>query len=423
MKAIFSLINLLLITTSYAQKIDCSSKIAAYTEYYKSKSIDDAFDTWNEVKKKCPKFSEQVYTDGLSILQYKIDNASAEQKEKLVRDVLALYDQYHLNFPEKTSDYEVNKAMALQDNKIEVKEEIFNLLDSGFSKASGSITNANAIYTYFSLCFEKYKAGDQKYTSDLVLDKYTLTNFMLTKLQNSNPDKADTYKTAQHGINALAKEIVNCDNLASYYEKNYNQYIDNTEWITTALTNLSAKCSSKPIFVTIAEKLYAVKSTSQSSYFMALANLRQRKFTEAIQFYNQAAELETNPQEKAKIYYTLATGLLANNTAKSKETLYKALQADPKLGRAYLFLAQLYSNASEECGKTDFEKKAIYYLAVQTAKKAGDTDPKLKSAADKMAEDFAPKTLTQIEINKEKLNGKSYTIACWINETITFPSK
>lgn len=423
MKAIFSLIGILCMTAINAQKFDCSSKIAAYTEYYKSKSIDSAFDTWSEVKKNCPKYSEQVYTDGLSILQYKIDNATAEQKEKLVRDVVALYDQYHLNFPEKTADYEVSKAMALHDNKIEAKEEIFNLLDSGFTKASASITNANAIYTYFSLCYEKYKAGDTKYTADLVLDKYTLTNYMLTKLQNSNADKADTYKTAQRGINAMAKELVNCDNLASYYEKNYNQNKDNTDWITTALTNLSAKCSSKPIFVTMAEKLYAVKSTSQSSYFMALANLRQRKFTEAIQFYNQAAELESNPQEKAKIYYTLATGLLANDMTKSKETLNKALQADPKLGRAYLFLAQLYSYAPEECGKTDFEKKAMYYLAVQTAKKAGVADPKLKPAADKMADDFSPKALTQSEINSAKLNGKSYTIECWINETITFPAK
>nr|WP_294774012.1 hypothetical protein [uncultured Flavobacterium sp.] len=423
MKAIFSWISILFITTVNAQKFDCASKITAYNEFYKSKSIDSAFDTWSEVKKNCPKFSEQVYTDGLSILQYKIDNASAEQKEKLVRDVLALYDQYHVNFTDKTADYEVNKAMALHDNKIEAKEEIFNLLDSGFTKASGSITNANAIYTYFSLCFEKYKAGDQKYTADLVLDKYTLTNFMLTKLQNSNTDKADTYKTAQRGINALAKELVNCNNLSSYYEKNFNLNKDNNEWITTALTNLSAKCSATPIFATMAEKLYAVKSTSQSSYFMALANLRQRKFTEAIQFYNQAADLETNPQEKAKIYYTLATGLLANDMTKSKETLYKALQADPKLGRAYLFLAQLYSYAPEECGKTDFEKKAMYSLAVQTAKKAGVADPKLKPAADKMAEDFAPKALTQSEINNAKLNGKSYTIECWINETITFPAK
>lgn len=424
MKAIFSLIGILFITNINAQKFDCSSKMTAYQDFFKAKDIAAAFDTWTEVKKNCPKQSELVYTDGFDILQFKIDNAAtAEEKEKLVRDKMALYDQYNKNYPEKAADFEVSKAMILHDNKIEAKEEILNLLDSGFSKASGIITNANAIYTYFSLCYEKYKAGDKKYTADFVLDKYTLVNYMLTQLQNSNTGNTDSYKTAQRGINSLSKDLVNCTNLASYYEKNFNQNKDNNEWIATALTNLSAKCSSLPIFVTMAEKLYSVKATSQSAYFMALANLRQRKFTEAIQFYNQAADLETNPQEKAKIYYTLATGLLANDMAKSKETLNKALQFDPKMGRAHLFLAQLYSYAPEECGKNDFEKKAIFYLAIETAKKASVADPKLKPAADKMVADFASKALTQTEINKEKMNGKSLTIDCWINETITFPAK
>ncbi len=93
------------------------------------------------------------------------------------------------------------------------------------------------------------------------------------------------------------------------------------------------------------------------------------------------------------------------------------------MGRAYLFLSNLYANASQECGKTDFEKKAINYLAIQTAQKATVAEPKMKSAADKVAEKLAAKSLTQAEITKEKMNGKSLTIGCWINETITFPAK
>ncbi len=424
MKAFFSLISVLFIANVNAQKFDCTSKTIAYKDFFTTKNTALAFDIWSEVRKNCPTQSEEIYTDGFKILQFKIDNAvSAEEKETLVRDVMALYDQYHVNFPENTANFEACKAMALHQNQIEATDEIFHLLDRSFSKASASITDAIAIYTYFSLCYDKYKAGDKMFTTDLILEKYTLVNQLLTNLQGKYIEKADPYKTAQRGINALSKDFVNCDNLAAYYEKNFNQHQDNNDWTTTALTNLSAKCSSKPIFVTMAEKLYASKANSQSAYFMALANLRQRKFTEAIQFYNQAADLETNPLEKAKIYYTLATGLLANDPPKSKELLNKALQFDPKMGRAHLFLSQLYSNAPETCGKTDFEKKAIFYLAVQTAKKAGVAEPKLKPAADKMAENFAQKALTQSEIKKAKMNGKSFTIDCWINETITFPTK
>ncbi|MFN3753163.1 tetratricopeptide repeat protein [Flavobacterium sp.] len=424
MKAFFSLIAILFITISNAQKFDCSSTITTYQEFFKVRNITDAFDSWSQVRKNCPKQSEVVYQDGILILQYKIDNAAnAEEKETLVRDLMKLYDQYNKNFPETTTDFEVRKAMALHDNKIEATNEVLSLLDSGFSKASSNITNANAIYTYFSLCHEKYKAGDPKFSSEFVLDKYTLVNAMLSNLQNSNSDKANDYKTAQRGINALAKDLATCDNLAMYYEKKYELNKDNNDWIVSALTNLGDKCSAKPIFNTMAQNLYAAKATAKSAHFMAVATLKQKKFDESIQFYQESAELETNPLEKAKIYYTLGTGLLFGDKAKSKESLIKSLQANPSMGRAYLFLAELYTNGAEECGKTDFEKKAIHYLALQTAKKAILSEPKMKAAADKIVEKLASKAPTQAEINKEKMNGKSLTIGCWINETITFPAK
>ena len=99
------------------------------------------------------------------------------------------------------------------------------------------------------------------------------------------------------------------------------------------------------------------------------------------------------------------------------------MTADPKLGKAYLFLAQLYGNSAKDCGATDFEKKAVYYLAMQTAQKAAIAERRLKPTSDKVAKDFEVLSLTADEISKAKMNGKSLTIGCWINETNTFPSK
>lgn len=432
MKAIIFILGVMFITNSNAQKFDCPSKMTEYQELFKAKKIAESFDTWTAVSKNCPKENEAVYKDGIEILQYKIDNAaSAEEKEKLVRDVLKLYDQYNKYFPLTTQDFEVNKAMTLVANKIDAKEEIFTLLDRGFTKASNKVTAANAIYTYFSMYCEKFNNGDKSITSNLVLEKYTLVNSLLNQLQAAKPDSNESeqakqnsdYKTAQTAINKLIKDLATCENLDAFYTKNYTDNQENGDWITSALLSLSGKCSAKPIFNTLAEKLYAMKVTAQSANFMALANLQQRKFPEAIKFYNESAELQSNPIEKAKIYYTLATGLLANDLPKSKEYLKKALSSDPKMGKAYLFLAQLYSNSANDCGKTDFEKKTVYYLAIQTAQKAGVVEPRLKPTADKAAKDYEAKSLTADEISKAKMNGKLVTVGCWINETITFPAK
>lgn len=433
MKAIIFILGVLFIANSgNAQKFDCASKITEYKDLLKANKIAESYDSWSDVRKNCPKENESIYTDGIQILEYKIENAASnEEKEKAVRDVLKLYDQYNKNYPLTTADFEINKAMALVNNKIEAKEEIFSLLDSGFTKASQKVTDANAIYTYFSMYCEKFNSGDKKISANTVLEKYTMVNSLLNQLLAAKPDSKDSeqakqkndYKTAQNAIENLINDLSTCENLDAFYTANYAKNQENVEWITSALISLSGKCSNKPIFITLAEKLYTIKVTAQSANFMALANLKQRKFAEAIKFYNESADLQTNPSDKAKIYYTLATGLLAGDLPKSKEYLTKALTADPKMGKAYLFLAQLYTNSANDCGTTDFEKKAIYYLAIQTAQKAGISEPRLKPTAEKMAKDLEKKSVTADEISKAKMNGKSLKLGCWINETITFPSK
>jgi tetratricopeptide (TPR) repeat protein len=422
MKAIIFILGLLFITNGNAQKFDCSSKTKAYQELLHADKVTESFDGWSEVRKNCPKENEAVYTDGIRILTYKTETAASQEKEKQVRELMKLYDQYNKNFPTAIPDFEVKKAMALVNNKIEAKEEIFNLLDSGFTKASQSITDVKAIYTYFSMYSERFAAGDKKITAGSVLEKYAAISTLLTQLRTTKSDNSD-YKTAQNAIDSLIKDIATCENLTDFYTKSYEANKDNADWIASALVSLSGKCSSKPIFLTLAERLNSMQPTALSANFVAMGYVKQRKFTEAIDFYNKSAELQTNPLEKAKIYYTLATGLLANNFAKSKEYLNKAVAADPKMGKAYLYLAQIYVNGSKDCGQTDLEKRAVFNLAIQTAQKAGIAEPTLKPTADKMAAEFAPKSIAPSEISKAKLDGKSITIGCWINETISFPAK
>ena len=82
MKAIIFILGILFITNSNAQKFDCSSKIIGYQELLKEKKIRESFDIWSEVRKNCPKENEAVYTDGIQILHYKIENATADEKEE-----------------------------------------------------------------------------------------------------------------------------------------------------------------------------------------------------------------------------------------------------------------------------------------------------------------------------------------------------
>jgi hypothetical protein len=84
MKAIIFLLGILFVTHSNAQKIDGTPKTKTYQEFLQAKKIAESFDIWNDVRKNCPKETEAIYIDGIQILQYKIDKACQEKKEKSV---------------------------------------------------------------------------------------------------------------------------------------------------------------------------------------------------------------------------------------------------------------------------------------------------------------------------------------------------
>lgn len=426
MRTILLFFVVLFFANGNAQKYDCASKIKKYQDLFLVKKVPESYTVWQEVVKNCAKEDETVYKDGLEILQYLADNAtSPAEKEKLVREAMLVYEFYQAYFPKNTADFEVRQAMLLYDNGFKSKEnleEILGLLECGFGKTPEKQANANAVYIYFSLNYNKYKTGDPKITSEVILDKYT-TACSLLLTENPNAVKAEESKTALRAIQFMAKDITDCPNLSDYYTKKYDANKENLTWVFTATTLLSKNCSDKPIFITLAEKLYTLEITAQTANYMALSKVKQRNYPEAIQYYDKAAALELDPLEKAKIYYTVATNLTAENKAESKLYITKTLTADPKMGKAYLYLAQQYAGSAEECGKTVFEKKAVWYLAKETALKAGSAEPRLQQTSENLANEYSSKAATKTEIKKAKMKGKSITIGCWINETITFPSK
>lgn len=424
MKALFSFVGVLLVFQLQAQKIDCSLKVKEYQSFIHESKWNEAYNSWNVVRNNCPKENENLYTEGLQILNFKIDNESnPEAKELAVRDALKLYDQYAINYPLAIPNYQAIKAMLLVSNKMGTPEEIFSLLDSCWIKNTTTISDALTIYTYFNLYYQKYNTDSKIVNADMLLDKYMHIIVTLNTLEITNPAQINEYEAAERNCHNLIKELLTCDYLSAYFEKNFGAQKENAVWLSSALSTFTVKCGGLPMYYAISEANYKAKKTSKSAYYFGVACTKIRKFEEAIQYFIEAEELETNPAEKAKLDYSLATGLLSSDKSKAKALVIKAASLDPKMGKAYIYLAELYANSAEECSTSDLEKKTIYYLAAETLKKAVAMEPRLKITAEKMAEKYSSKILTDKDIVSQKLNGKTVKIGCWINDSVTFPAK
>ncbi|HEX8270765.1 MAG TPA: hypothetical protein VF581_12805 [Flavobacterium sp.] len=404
--------------------VKCRNKMTQMDSLVQAGDYKGALQPLTEVQKECPGLSETIYSKGESVLQYAVDNSTAENKESNVRALLTFYDQYDKYFPANTAGNTSKKAIALYSSNLGTPEEIYALLDKAFTSEIREFTDATALYTYFELFYNRMKAQEKMQPEQIFAKQDAIDSHIEMLSHNVSGNTLKSYDRVGKSINKLIQGTSTCENLIPYYEKTYDAKATDAIWLENAASRLAAKrCMSAPIFQKIAAASHALQPTARSAYTMATASLKAGDRNKAAEYFDQSAGLSKEASEKARLYYTIASNVFgATNKSKAKEYAKKALAVQPSMGKAYMFLAQLYANSGNECGATPFEQKAIYWLAAETARKAGEVEPNLKTTgSEKVAADYLKKAPTEAEVKEMKLGGKKITFNCWINESVVVP--
>jgi tetratricopeptide (TPR) repeat protein len=430
---------------------ECAEKLSVFAELAKVKNYQEAATHLQYLRDNCASFHPAIYQLGEPTLKFLIDNAtSPEAKESQVRDLMLLYDQSEKNFPGKIKGTNIKKALALFDNNVGSKDEIFQILDQAFKNDRENFTDALAMYVYFEIFVDKFESGKSEIQLQEVFDKYDLisdklqeeTNKLseakdeLIKLEESQElsdrQKRDfaryeinleAYETIGTSMDAKISLLATCDRLIPFLSKSFEEKKGDVEWLSRAAARLYKKdCSSDPLFAKISEALHVLNPTAKSAYNLGVAAYNSKDTQNAIKYFNQAAELHSDNNEKAKVYYTMATTVYGNgNKVQARAHAEKALAAKPSYGKAYLYIAQLYANSINDCGDDPFDKRAVYWLAAQTARKAGQVDSSLKTTAGQQAAGYEQRAPSRQEIFSSGKSGQSVTFKCWIGKSIAVP--
>lgn len=453
MKSKLTLLLLLVIGfLSNAQSTEkCGEDIQYLLQYAKANQYNEAYPILQNMRKNCPSFNDAIYKIGDYVLKYKIDNAEgAEAKEVEVRDLLLMYDQYDKNFPNNNQGNTMKKAMVLFDNGVGTKEEIYSLLDKAFKNDKDNFSSAKALYTYFEIFVDNYEAG-KGIELQQVFDKYdeiiekleleekglsdeldVLLNKIesgqeLTDKENRLKSKYETnleaFSTVKGSMDAKIVLLSTCDKLIPFYQKSFEEKKNDVLWLKRAAERLEAKdCDSDPLFTKISEQLHKLNPTAESAYLLGVSAQRAKNTTKALEYFNQSAELFTDATKKAKVYYKIATMFGTSNKTQARTYARKALSAKPSFGQAYMLMAQLYASSANECGKTPFEKRAVYWLCAQYANKAAAVDPGLKATASRQAASYNASAPSKTDIFNEAMAGKTISFNCWIGESVRVPN-
>jgi tetratricopeptide (TPR) repeat protein len=174
--------------------------------------------------------------------------------------------------------------------------------------------------------------------------------------------------------------------------------------------------------VKIVEQKNKLKPDANTSFYVALLKEKSGLSDEALTYYNQAIELESDDFAKAKILFKIATNFKNKGRYGQARGYYmKALKFNPSMGRVYLAIAAMYAKSANNCGEDNFSKRAVYWLAANEALKASRVDPNMKKNASKSIANYRAKAPQKSEIFSSGRAGESIAIGCWINRTIKVP--
>ena len=451
---------LILFTTPLFSQLssdECLEQLSIFAESAKIKNYQAAYEPWKTVLDNCPTLSLATYQYGEIILKDFIKKSESEEdKSKYLNDLLSLYDQWAENFPERKGVRQIgkiysSKGQAMLDNGIKDKELIYDTFDFAFKNDPVSFTNPKSLAYYFQTGYDLYKVGS-KINLETLFEKYEeLTEkFELLKTNISknidiilNKEESGTaltskevrnkriYDTNSNAVSAylqlidqlIAKEAT-CDILIPLYTKNFEENKNNPLWIRRAAGRLDGKdCSDDPLFVTLVEQLHSLEPSADSAYYLGILNDKQGNSEDALKYYQESVSLQTDNYKKANILYKIAVKFKnAGRRVSARNYAEQALSYQPSLGRAYLLIANMYADSANGCGDTQFNKRAVFWLAAQTAVKAGRVDASLKKISDRTAAAFNGRAPSKTDIFTEGNQGSSITFSCWIRRSIKVPS-
>ena len=437
------------------QDEECMTKLSIFHEYVKSKNYDAAYEPWMSVRNKCPKFNNAIYVDGEKILEYKIKNAVDAEKVPFINDLLKLWEERALHFESVTpkGKYAAEACQLMYNNKKvlgKTNEALFECFDAAYALDKATFTNPKSLYTYFSLMVDLYDAGKkpaedlfnkyddvvekvenevQDYSSKLneLIEKED-AGTALSKKEGQYKRKYESYLKAydqiSNGIDKKLGDRANCENLIPLYQKHFEENKTNALWLQRAAGKMSEKeCTDDPLFFSLVNAYHELSPSANSAYYLGILKDKEGKSNEAISFYKQAISLETDNFKKAKLNNRIGLKLKSKKRYAQARTFFKeALRLNPSNGRPHLSIAAMYASSANSCGDTNFNKRAVYWLAANEARKAARVDPTQKKNAARSVANYLAKAPQRSEIFSCGCSGEVIKIGCWIGSSVTVPN-
>ncbi|WOD44398.1 tetratricopeptide repeat protein [Hwangdonia lutea] len=458
MKAKITFLTLLFLGLSIGfaqQNEEDMATLSIMTEYAKAKNYEAAYKPFMELRQRNPKFNRAIYVYGEKILNDKIDKSSGADKVAYVNDLIKLWEERGTYFASKTpkGEYAAKACQLMYDNKDILNKtdaELYECFDAAYKLDKATFTNPKSLYTYFSLMVHLFDAGKKpaqelfnKY--DDVVEKIEGEIESYSEKLNKLVEKEDAgtaltskegrykksyssylraYDKISESVDSKLGQRANCENLIPLYQRDFETFKNDAVWLRRAVSRMFNKeCTDDPLYIKLVKAYDETAPSADTKYFVAGLLLKEGKESEAISYFKQSFDLENDDYKKGKLANRIGLILKSKGRYGQARGYFRdALKLNPSNGRPHLSIAAMYAASANNCGDTTFNKRAVYWLAADEARKAGRVDPTLKKSAAQSAASYSAKAPSKSDIFSAANSGEVIRIGCWIGASVTVPS-
>lgn len=416
--------------------VNCRMNLSLMTTAAKAENYQDAVKTWTAVYNNCPASSKNIYIYGPRIFKALHAQETDEAKKKEYLDlIMEIYDnrmKYYSNVDAKGTilafkTYDYQELMGDDADPL----VIYDMLGEAIKDMKSEMYPSDAFGHYMLASLRVYLA-DRSKKEQYISDYFRIMDYMDeakdNATDNNDQENANYIVAVKESIeNAFVNSGAgDCETLENFYSAKFEENKDNEEFLNQAAGSLSnIGCTESDFYFQLSENLHRLSPSANSAIGLANRSLKNKDYSGAMKYYEQAAELESDKGKSSDYMMTLAQILFSQKSySQARQAAYDALKFNPSNGGAYILIGQMYASSAQGIFSESEKRGLVFAAAVDKLQKAKSVDPSVSSEANKLINQYSGYYMEKQDAFMMGLkDGESIFVPGWIGETTTIRTK
>ncbi|MDR0894711.1 MAG: hypothetical protein LBN06_05350 [Prevotellaceae bacterium] len=419
------------------QQKECNANSSISTEATKAGNYQDAYLPWKSVLETCPTLRYYTFTDGAKILKglmSKIKDRKSADYQKYFDELMQLYDlriKYTPDFQAKGTRVPsigtiqgIKGVEYLAYSPTPNLDTAYGLLKQGVD-AEKENADGSVLHYFVDMSLQKLKANPAL-KEEFFQDYLTAADYA-EKAYYAEADSARKMKLGIVKDNIEAMFInsgtASCEDLQELFGPKVEASQNDSVYLKKAIAIMKVmKCTESQAYFQASYYMYKIHPTADAAVGCGYMSFQKGDYDAAIKYFDEAINLESNPERQAQIAVAAAAALIGQKRySQARGYLYKAIGFNSKYGQAYIQLAQIYA-ASPNWSDESALNRCTYFVVLdklQQAKRV-DPSPKVTEEANKLIgaySQYTPKAEDLFMLGIKK--GDRVEVKGWISETTT----